>query len=489
MRIVYLMYPTSANMATCSVFHWAKHFITRACDRGHFVYWCAPRRYTKSVLESNPGIIERPEIKWIDIDSADGLSRKTYHFLSRIEDKFCDLFRETNNGVYHYDAIITGRHLATVYLQNNIFPPVDRYRMSVNPPVYNVIPYIFSPKNPSGAHYKEFEVAQALSMIGCFNVTWGDWEIEMLKASARKYLSPAAMKEALGPMHALKFCSSLFPEKLNPHVLSVEERRKNKNLAFNYANAESTVYKFESFVRRVSKMYAAGRNVKMVITATSQSANTDIPDHMLKWPGVERYVHLPQSQFFAKLKECHAFIAPDREGETSPSVWEQLYLGLLGILPNRRWCLDLVPKGYPYIYKSPAQCEAMIREVADRYYKDPKYPDLVGSCQEHISQRGAPDRNDAFIDHIESEVKKRTKLARYPAYITDTLGPLKKVKKGRKITFNQLRRFVREKSRNNLDIANIQARLFPSRLLYSWYMRKMGYRDTCNTEMPVWVRE
>lgn len=489
MRIVYLMCPTSANMATCSVYHTAKYFIKSLADRGHYIYWCAPKRYTESVLKAEPEYIDRPEIKWIDIDSAPGLSRKTYHFLSRIEDEFCDLFRETGNGVYHYDAIVTGRHVATAYLQSNLFSPVDRHRMSVNPPIYNVIPYIFSPKNQSGAHYKEFELSQALGMIGCYNVVTGKFDVEMLRASARKYLSPSALSEALGSTRVLLFSSSLYPEKLDPFVLSVKERRKNKTFTFNFANAESTVHKFESFVTRVSKMFAVGRKVKMIITATSQGANTDIPKHLLEWPGVERYVHLPQQEFFKKLKECHAFIASDREGETSPSVWEQLYLGLIGILPNRRWCRDLVPGDYPFIYNSPDECEVMIRTIADNYYTDKKFPVLVKQCQKYIAQFAAPKRNMAFIEHIENEIRKRTELARYPAYITDTLESLKRAKKGTKITFKQLQRFVKEKSRNELDITNIQARLFPSRLLYSWYMRKIGFKDLCKTEMPIWVKE
>lgn len=489
MRIIYLMCPTSANMATCSVYHTAKHFIKRMADRGHYIYWCAPDRYTKSVRETEPEYIDRPEIKWIDIDSADGMSRKTYHFLSRIEDKFCDLFRETNNGVYHYDAIVTGRHVATAYLQSNLFSPVDRHRMSVNPPIYNAIPYVFSPKNPSGAHYKEFEIAQALGMIGCYNVVIGKFDVEMLRASARKYLSFAALNEALSPQKALLFSSSLMPDRLDPYYRTVQQRRKNKEFAINFANAESGFHQFEQFVKRVSKLYAAGRKIKMVITATSQGANTQIPEHMLTWPGVERYVHLPQTDFYKKLTECHAFIAANREGETSPSVWEQLYLGLIGMIPNKGGFRELVPKGYPYLYNSPAECEAMIRELADRYYNDSSLPALAKSCHDHIAKGSAFIRNDAFIDHIEHQVHKRTGLARYPAYVTDTLGSLKKAKKGTKITFNQLRKFVKEKSRNGLDITNIQARLFPSRLLYSWYMRKIGFRDTCKTEMPVWIKE
>lgn len=485
MRVVYLMHPTSSNLATCSVFHWAKFFVKELTSRGHYVYWCAPWSYTKSILESEPHWIQDKRIKWIDIDSGKGLSRKTYHYLTRVEDKFCDLFKETNNGVYHYDAIVTNRTIATAYLKNNLFPPLDRHRMSVNPPIYNVFTYIFSKLNPTGAHLPEYEIAQALGAIGCFNVFCGEWEADMVRYSAKGILAPAMLRKAFGTGQTQVGVSWFSTDRMDPYYKSVSERRKVKPFAYNFANAESTVYKFEDFVKQVTKTFQFGRDIRMIITATSQSATPGVPDHMLTWDGAERHNRLPQLEFFKKLSECHGFVLQPREGETSPTVAENLYLGLVGILPDSKWVRPLVPKDYPFIYHNSRERDVMIRYLADNYYKDKTLPGLIERCREHVRKFDSSLLIGNMVSHMEREVTKRTPDCRFPSYVTEPLDKLPK--KLKKITFAELQTHVKKHSRNELDIANIKSRLFPSRLLYSWYMRKIGWVDTCETEMPEWV--
>lgn len=465
MRIAYLMYPTSSNLATCSIFNWAKHFVATMIDRGHFVYWCAPRRYCESVVEHEPEFIDRDGMHWVDIDSAPGLSRKTYHFVARIENKFCGLFDEGPHGRYFYDLLLNGRTVATSYLKSMVLA-----QHSVNPAVYNMFGYIFSHQNQSGSLSHNFEECQAFGLPDCNHIFTGQAEADMLRASAKKYLNRRVLSDCFKPERVLPNMWPLNEERLKPNQRSVEERRKHKKFTFNFANAENaSAYRFDELAVALAKMFQSGRDMKFIITATSKG-QLDIPEHMLSWKGLERYVHLPQLDFFKKIQTAHGFLVMDCLVETNPSILEQFYLGLVGVVPDKPWIRRILPPDYPYMYHNTKEMQVLIRRLADTYYTDPTLPGLVRSVQEHISQFTTKAGIKLIADHMESEIDART----------DTFT--------NKRIINILKR-VRKKTLTHKDLLKIMEKHpSPSRLSYSWALRKLGWVDDHKSEHPRWTR-
>ncbi len=487
MRIVYLMYPTSRKLSSCSTFAWSKLFVAELIKRGHFVYWCGPKLYKDSVLAEDSHYVDHPRIKWIDMDSQLGLKRRQYHYLSTIEDKFCELFSQLRGGQYYYDAVISDRILSMRYLKNQLLSPHRPSEIGIRTPFYNTFHYIFSPKNPTGKAFPFYELSQAAGLVDSFNVFGGPWEREMVKISARKYLSPVMVQKAFAKDNIIYGLSCVSGERLAPFVRTVKQRREFKLFTFNFAHAESSVYKFDQFVEQVSKMFQRGRDIRMLITSTAQKPN-QLPEHMLTWPNVDRNIGLSQLKFYEKLTTAHAFVVEPREGEISPSNIEQMYLGLLGIFPDVRWVRYIVPKGYPFVYKTALECQTMMRYVHDNYYTDPEIERWVTACQESVSWYADGSSINGFVDHIEKEVTDRIAEQFFHAHIT-FLGEILQKTKKTSLKYPEWRKFIMDSSDTDLDIADLHVtRTYSSRMPYYWFMKRCGWVDDCLRDMPDWKR-
>jgi len=221
-----------------------------------------------------------------------------------IEDRLCDLFRESNNGVYYYDCIVSLRHEGADYLRNNIFPPINRKKLSVGQPCYN----LFSEANIHRLPWWLF-LSTVCGMIGCFNVfpATGN-ECASAKKRAQKYLSPMAIRRAFGAQSILP----LFGE--------------------------------------------------------------------------------------------------------SPTV---------------------------------------------------------------------------LVSHMEASYRRKVRLAKYKThnYVKQILFPFASFPIGATLGFQELVDFVKENTVNKLNLLDLRARMFPSRIEFAWYLHVLGWRDTCAEEMPMWVKE
>ena len=487
MRIVYLMYCSSMNFMKCSTYNWAKGFIRSLVDRGHYVYWCAPKRCAEEAFKKEPQFTKHERIKFIDIDSRLRLDgHRAYHYLSAVEDKFFDLFAQHLGGRLYYDAVITNRILSTSYLRNQLLIPIAPHRLGIETPIYNVFLYIFSPDNPTGKDFDHYEEALASSVLGAYNVFEGKLQEEMTKKAVSRYLSPYAMKKAFSKKNVIYGISNLSGGRLDKFVRSVEEKRKNKKFTINWATAESGIYKFSDAVEQVGKMFQRGRNVKFLVTATTACPN-GIPEHLLTHDGIERYAGLSQEQFWEKIQDAHVALMENREGEVSMSLQEQIYLGLLPVLPKRNWVKSVVPDGYPFLYKNTNELNVILRYLETKYYTDPQIPKLVEECQKLMKKRTSEIVNQRFIETIENEVNKRIEHQFYPSFVT-FIEPLLKDKKH--FTYQEWRDFIKDNSKNGLDIDKLRASYtFSSRLSYYWFMKKLGWIDECTSLMPSWRKE
>ncbi len=493
MRVLYLMYPTSANIITCSTYAWSRYFIKELVDRGHYVYWCCPKRVAKDVFEKEPHFVDRPGIHWFDVDTMPALKVRTHYYLTTLEDKICEAFTQQKGGKFFYDVIVTDRVLATAYLRMKLFLPYPKTPAATLPPIYNAFHYIFSPKNsPGGAGYWHYEVAAAAGMVGAYNLFGGKAEEDMVKHSVRRWMSPDVVRTVFSKKRKLPYLSWFTLDSLDPYRLSLEERRKVRPFTFNYAHAETELYKFPKFIQRVAKMAARGRDMRLLITATTSLKNYEsIERHHLTWPGVDHYSGLPRLEFYSKLRGAHAFFCERRSGEVNPSNLEQIYLGLIPILPNLPWARQIVPEGYPYIYDNPGELERMIREVQSTYYTNPAYPELVHSCQEHVRRFDSTTLTAQIVDHMESRVLELINTKSYPNLVKFMNRALEEEGITELPTYEDWRNFIKtradKRDGGGLDISDLAVtRYFASRFIFYWRMKYMGWIDKCDGPMPAW---
>ncbi|SMO35179.1 glycosyltransferase family 1 protein [Propioniciclava tarda] len=83
--------------------------------------------------------------------------------------------------------------------------------------------------------------------------------------------------------------------------------------------------------------------------------------------------------YWTELSRTTAFVATATEEAYGLEYVEAMRAGAIGILPNRPWALRLVPEGYPYLYGSNAEAEAMLYEaVTNPQLASDKVDEAVG---------------------------------------------------------------------------------------------------------------
>lgn len=483
LRFVYVMAPSSANLGTCSTYSWARKAMRHIADMGHYVYWCLPFYNTKGMDRKDLVEMDHPRIEMIDVGKPPPGSR-TYHHLSAVYDGIHMEFRETRHGRRFYDVVLTDKILSTVYLKAMLTPDAGYAGLRV--PYYNLFQFVFSEMNGSqSAKNPKFEELQALSSTCGYNMFHGPWERQMAESSARKFLSHSAQRKAYNPDNIIYGLCGISCERMDEFVVDIEDRRKSTPFCINYAHAESSIYSYTDFLKRMYK-FQVGRKVRLLLTVTSGSV-VEIDDELYAWDIVERYVGLPQSRFFDKIRSAHIFVVEYRKGETSLSNLEQLYLGLVGILPDVEWCRAMVPSDYPYFYRNQAQLESMIRVLYDTYWTDPSIPDLMRRVREHIKVRyNCISGARRLAKHAESVITNMISKENFPAFV-DILDKVVGDKRDY-ISYEEWKEAIQKNSANHLNIESFGARVDWSRMYFYWYMKKLGWEDTVDYLMPNWQR-
>jgi hypothetical protein len=65
------------------------------------------------------------------------------------------------------------------------------------------------------------------------------------------------------------------------------------------------------------------------------------------------------------MAKAHLFVSNSIYEDFSATVVEQMYTGLVPVLLRAPWSEYLVPDGYPYLFRSMAEGQAMVRYVVD----------------------------------------------------------------------------------------------------------------------------
>jgi hypothetical protein len=72
-----------------------------------------------------------------------------------------------------------------------------------------------------------------------------------------------------------------------------------------------------------------------------------------------------RSQFLRQMARAHVFISNSWYEDFSATVAEQIWTGLIPVLVDEDWSRYLTPPGYPYLFRSMDEGQAMLRYVVD----------------------------------------------------------------------------------------------------------------------------
>ena len=321
----------------------------------------------------------------------------------------------------------------------------------------------------------DFWRMQASGMVG-LNVFSNQAHEMRAHAAIRPYLSPSEMRkvETFG-----YYFSAFDPDRMDRYHI---EKPKGP-ITICYAQAMSSTFQYKEVLEEMDLLYKAGRDIKLLITTSSESGEA-FPTH---YEYVEQHGTLPQNEFLKKLHEAHVFVVLLKDMEMSSSMLEQMYAGQIGILPNAAWARSMTPPNYPFLYKDKAEMRTMLRHVVENYWD---YEGLVEEVREFIREKfNGKNLCSAFAQKLEELDKEKIETTRgVGAELMDMYRRLAELGVKR-MTWDELVRYTKNNSVLELDLNNVKTKADSvTRLTVHWTMKKLGWIDTCEEALPVYVQ-
>lgn len=462
MRVLLLPFQSDSKMTRCSVYHWIKIFVRELTRDGDVhVYWPVPEGQRPPDEFLN---------EYVTLIPMDKMRSSPYYEMTYVDEELLDLFNSMK-GTYVVDVIVNFKPMLTPYIKRRL----TSFLKFMAPPVINVHPFLIAGSRFAFLH-DDFRRMQAAGMVGKNVYSNEAHEYRGIEA-IRPFLSGTEFKkvETLG-----YYFSAFDPKRMDR--FRVEKPKKPITLC--YAQAMNETFKHEEVLEELDLLYKAGRDVKLLITTSSDQGKV-FPEH---YEYVEQHGTLPQHEFMKKLHEGHVFVALIKDMEMCSSMLEQMYAGQIGILPDKPWARSMTPDGYPFLYKSTAEMRAMLRKVVENYWD---YEDLVEEVREFIVERYDGQKLcTEFRDKLKEERDRFfEEEVRMTKGIVELIESLNRTKID-KMTWGQVVRFFKKYSRMGLNLKNVKTKGHTvSRWSVHWIFQRMGWVDTCKEEMPVYRRQ
>lgn len=203
---------------------------------------------------------------------------------------------------------------------------------------------------------------------------------------------------------------------------------------------------------------------------------------------IDIYFGCPREEYLKIAKASHVAMCWSTEEGFPVGFWEQMYMGLPVLFPNREWATRQLPKDYPWIYRDNKEAYAMISYIKDNYEK-------VSKDMEKMKDFIREKYNDKIIyGTIEKDLEEKLKR-KYSYVMPRALGELAErageLFDGQPFSMAQLLMFMEELGysfKRQQKYREQQAK-FPSDYDIYRHMISHGYKDLCNKATPLFQKE
>ncbi len=422
-----------------------------------------------------------PNLEYIFVDEpGDYMSR-----YASVRFNYWDLFSQ-NSGLYPIDAVFTSRlwaapHIGQVLVDTRVRKEIPVIARSASTWSYGSwkIPY--------------YNLVTAVSAAFCYYVTFGEYDYEDHYEYVRNYLSPAMLKH--------------FEEtNLNTHLglefdkLDLLRTRfeKNPKLTLFYGTRFSEVKQVENVFKVYDQVYATGRDIDIVIT----TPNTE--NSVMNKGFVQKYLRnctklfgmgYEKEPYLREAARSHVFMTDSRDEMASNFLIEQMYLGVIGVVPDRAWVWSMIPRDYPFVFRGNQEAYNLITWILDNYEEAyQKFEPYIGYIREHYDYRV---NDKKILDHIRNVVE-TTK----GEVGSNVVGFMKKLLKKALISeFEDVDEFSLDTfvqiAKNHVFLIDKMTKrksgFHEQRMITKWqiyrFLQENGYRDLCNAPQPIFRRK
>ena len=256
------------------------------------------------------------------------------------------------------DCMVTSRHHVGMWWKNAI---LDQKRHNDYPVVFRqpvLYPNFEGPLNP-------YEMTYAMATVVCHSIIDGQESYNEALARNRKYLSPAMVKH----FEDQTMVSTVGLEIDYLNMLNQKNRKYDKFTLF-YGTRFNVTKRVEKVYELYDKFYASGRPIDIVITTPNPDLSLAKKAFTKEYlTGCIRlfYSSCGRMKYFEEASKCHAFLVTS-DGENAPNFFvEQIFLGLIGVLPDKPYVWEMLPRDYPFIYRSMDEAYMWLAKIQENY--------------------------------------------------------------------------------------------------------------------------
>ena len=208
----------------------------------------------------------------------------------------------------------------------------------------------------------EVELLQAAGWLAGPTIFQSDHQLKRAMGVARRHLAPAHVR-SIGEQ------SVVFPLGIDcadvDSTNMAERGQKNPDVTVNYSAKLFHQNKFVESLKIMDSTYAGGRQVELQVVTGSAAAKLAMIPRSRPFAYITTFGGTGRRQFLKQMARAHIFISNSPWEDFSATICEQLWTGLVPVLPDEPWARYLLPAQYPLLFRSMDEGQAMLRYAVD----------------------------------------------------------------------------------------------------------------------------
>lgn len=236
----------------------------------------------------------------------------------------------------------------------------------------------------------------------------------------------------------------------------------------------------------LQKYFRCGKPVDIVAVTPLAGALSGLGD----FPEVMRFVDLPRRDYLKMVAGCHVALNASTEEGFSLGLMEQMYGGLVVMLPRRPWVKALLKEcyeTYPWLYSGEAEAWTKLEQIRLNYDEAQKSMEPVRAMIR--SNYDAETIAAQTFSKIEEVCKENATSFTMSEEVVELVRQAAR-DCGQMFKFSQLCDTVRQLARQPGIVfdRSVPLAVFPGKLQVLWTLRKFGYKDSLDSSDPLLVR-
>lgn len=355
LRVLYLPVISARNVNAAPSFNWFRAVRRIADEQGLGVTWyvLVPRVGGATRWQAGADW-SGPRTHVIETDMAES----QFVELGLVTREFFELFNE-RFGSLHFDLILSEKPmLAPLLKQLSEFHITQKTRGTTL-----INRDQFTQTKEVQKCSPEVEMLQAVGWWSSISMFQSEHQRRRAEDVVRRHLTPSHVNRMLSNAEVVPLgidCSEV--DSVN---LEARDQKPTDHVLIQYSAKLFDQNRYVQSLKIMDSVFAGGRKVELqIVTGSAKSKLTMVPKAR-PYAWITCYGGTGREEFLRRSAAAHVFISNSPWEDFSATICELLYTGVLPVVPDAPWARYLLPSGYPLLFRSMEEGQAMLRHAVD----------------------------------------------------------------------------------------------------------------------------